>query len=72
MSKCFDSLWLEECCNDLFEVNIRNDKLAMVYEAGQNNVIEIDTPVGTSEQFIANNKNYVLWTISSTVVWTIL
>ena len=55
VSKCFDSLWLEECCNDLFEVNIKNDKLAMVYESGQNNVIKIDTPVGETDKIVVKN-----------------
>ena len=27
--KCFDSLWLEECINDLFEAGLTNDKLCL-------------------------------------------
>ena len=30
LSKCFDGLWLEECCNNLYEAGITNDKLAMI------------------------------------------
>ena len=30
---CFDSLWLEECMNDLFEAGIDDDNLALIYEA---------------------------------------
>ena len=26
--KCFDSLWLEDCLNDLYEAGVDNDKLA--------------------------------------------
>ena len=31
--QCFDSLWLEECMNDLFEAGIDDDNLALIYEA---------------------------------------
>ena len=30
MKKCFDSLWVEECINDLFDAGLQNDKLNLV------------------------------------------
>ena len=29
--KCFDSLWLSECVNDLYESGLQNDKLCLLY-----------------------------------------
>ena len=26
LTKCFDGLWLEECCNNLFEAGVVDDK----------------------------------------------
>ena len=34
---------------------MNNDKLALIYEAGQNNVIKIDTPVGQSDKIVIEN-----------------
>jgi hypothetical protein len=36
VKKCFDSLWVEECINDIFEAGLQNDKLALLYLANQN------------------------------------
>ena len=33
--KCFDSLWLSECINNLYESGLRNDKLVLLYESNQ-------------------------------------
>ena len=30
--QCFDSLWLDEVVNDLFEAEICDDKLALIYK----------------------------------------
>ena len=30
---CFDSLWLKECMNDVYEAGIDNDKFALLYNA---------------------------------------
>ena len=44
--KCFDSLWLEECMNDLFEAGIDDDNLALIYEANKSINVAIKTPNG--------------------------
>ena len=31
VNKCFDSLWVEGCINDMFEAGLRNDKLSLLY-----------------------------------------
>ena len=40
-AKCFDSLWIEECMNDMFESGVTNDKLAMIYYGNRKNMISI-------------------------------
>ena len=44
VEKCFDSLWLEQCCNDLWEAGIIDDKLALMYEGNLKNEVAIQTP----------------------------
>ena len=46
VKKCFDSLWTEECGNDLYEAGIDDDNLAMVYKGGLENDVAIKTPIG--------------------------
>ena len=29
VKKCFDALWLQQCCNYLYESGVTDDKLAM-------------------------------------------
>ena len=31
IEKCFDSLWLEDCINSLWENGIQNDNLYLIY-----------------------------------------
>ena len=46
LKQCFDSLWLEECMNDLFEAGIDDDNLALIYEANKSINVAIKTPNG--------------------------
>ena len=50
LAKCFDGLWLEECCNDLYESGVTDDKLAMIYEGNRTNQVAVKTPAGLSER----------------------
>ena len=54
--KCFDSLWLSECINDLYDSGLRNDKLALIYASNRNANIAIKTSNGTTERFIIKDK----------------
>ena len=49
--KCFDSLWLSECVNDLFELGLTNDKLVLLYESNQVANIVVKTSSGKTESF---------------------
>ena len=50
LCKCFDGLWLEECCNNLYEAGITDDKLAMIYEGNKTNNVAIRTPAGLTNR----------------------
>ena len=53
--QCFDSLWLEECLNDLYEAGIDDDNLALIYEANKNVNVAVKTPNGlTNREYIHN------------------
>ena len=47
--KCFDSLWLEECVNDLYEAGFKNDKLNLIYLSNKTARIVVKTSSGVSE-----------------------
>ena len=48
--QCFDSLWLEECINDLFEAGIMDEKLALIYKLNSVNQVAVRTPFGLTEK----------------------
>ena len=48
--QCFDSLWLEECINDLYDAGITDDQLALIYEANKRNNVAVKTPYGLTER----------------------
>ena len=48
--QCFDSLWLVECMNDLFEAGVDDDTLALIYEANRNVNVAVKTPHGLTNR----------------------
>ena len=53
--QCFDSLWLEECMNDLYSAGLKDDKFALLYNANSDVKVAVKTPVGkTSRGTITN------------------
>ena len=54
LRKCFDGLWLEECCNNLFEAGIVDDKLALIYEGNKRNLVAVSTPAGVTKRVEMN------------------
>ena len=48
VEKCFDSLWVQECINTLYENGFKNDKLVLLYEETINAKIAIKTPNWTT------------------------
>ena len=48
--QCFDSLWLDECINDMFEAGIKDDKLSLIYKLNSSNQVAVKTPFGLTER----------------------
>ena len=51
--QAFDSLWLEDCMNDLYDSlsdKNRDDKLALVYKSNVENLVAISTPLGQTNR----------------------
>lgn len=46
ISKCFDSLWVDEVMNDMYDICETNDKLSLVYEENRKSYVAINTPFG--------------------------
>ena len=44
--QCFDSMWLEETMNDLYEAGVTDDNLAVLYEANREVNVAVNTPNG--------------------------
>ena len=48
--QCFDSMWMEECVNDLWEAGIQDDHLALIYEVNKNVNVAVKTPFGLTDR----------------------
>ena len=47
--QCFDSMWMEESMNDLWEAGIKDDKLALIYKMNEQTSVSVKTPFGNTE-----------------------
>ena len=56
--QCFDSMWLEDTLNDLYDAGVRDDTLSLLYEANKNINVAVKTPHGLTER--KNVKEIVL------------
>ena len=48
--QCFDSMWLSESINDLFESGIQNKNLALMHAGNAENHVVVKTPAGITER----------------------
>ena len=53
--KCFDSLWLEECINDIHDAGLQNDKLNLLYLMNNTAQVAVKTPWGSTERNTMSN-----------------
>ena len=58
VEKCYDTLWLQECINDLYEAGLKNDKLPLLFLENQNAKVAVKTSQGISKR--VNIKNIVM------------
>ena len=53
LEKAFDSLWLEDCLNDVYDnttEEAHDDKLSLLYESNKENLVAIKTSVGLTNR----------------------
>ena len=43
-------MWLKETINDVYDANIKDDKIALLYESNKTSQVSIKTPVGITER----------------------
>ena len=53
--QCFDSMWLAESINDLYESGIQDDNLALIHAANAKNQVAVKTPAGLTEREVVEN-----------------
>ena len=55
IEKCFDSLWLEDCINSLYENGVKNDILDLIYKMNHKAEIVVKTPFGDCNPIFVEN-----------------
>ena len=58
VEKCFDTLWLQECINDLYDAGLDNDNLPILFKENQNAKVAVKTQQGITKRI--NIKNIVM------------
>ena len=56
--QAFDSLWLEDCLNDVYDAledKSRDDKVALLYDINKENKVAINTAVGQTDRIDVDN-----------------
>ena len=61
IDKCFDSLWLQECINDLYKNGLTNDKLPLLFMENNNANIAVKTSTGLSKRKSIQNMQGTVW-----------
>ena len=49
--KCFDEMWYEETLNDMWDVQIQDDRFALISKLDDNCKIVVKTPCGVTDMF---------------------
>ena len=55
IEKCFNSLWLEDCINSIYENGVKNDILDLIHRLSQRAEIVVRTLFGDTDPFVVNN-----------------
>ena len=53
--KCFDSLWLEDCINSLWDPDAKDDILCLIYLMNIKVTVTIKTPLGDTDPLFLSN-----------------
>ena len=65
--QCFDSLWLEECMNDMYSGGLKDDQFALLYNVNTHTKVAVKTPVGKTTRGSIRNA-----IIQGDVFWPLL
>ena len=55
IEKCFDSLWLQDCINALWDNAVQDDSLYFIYLLSKKASISINTPLGRTDPLVLEN-----------------
>ena len=53
--QCFDSLWLQECMNDMYSAGLKDDKFQLLYDVNSCVNVAVITPVGKTATGVIRN-----------------
>ena len=69
VEKCFDSMWLQECINALFEAGLNNDKLPLLFLSNSSAQVAIKTSTGLTDRISILNIVMQSTVLGSLFVW---
>ena len=55
MEKCFDSLWLENCLNSLWDLDAKDDILCLIHLMNIKATVTSKTPLGNTKPLFLSN-----------------
>ena len=55
IKKCFDSQWLEDCINSLWDLGVKDDILCLIYLMNIKAAVTIKTPLGDTHPLFLSN-----------------
>ena len=55
IEKCFDSLWLEDCINSLWDLGVKDDVLCLIYLMNIKVTVTVKTPLGETDPLFLSN-----------------
>ena len=55
IEKCFNSLWLQDCINALWDNGVQDDSLYFIYLLSKKASILINTSLGRTDPFVLEN-----------------
>ena len=50
VKKCFDTLWMKECLNDLYEAGLTSSNLNLIYEGNKECFLSVKAPTGLTKR----------------------
>ena len=55
IEKCFDSLWVQDCINDIYDAGVQTDKLNVLHMLNQNAKVAVKTSSGLTQRESISN-----------------